>query len=1372
LRTGRRGLHRRCARAAAAAVLALCAAAAAPGAARAAFPYAPGSADPKDYSTYRLPDGQPRPNDLNGKLEWMYAATPEPGNEPVNSNPFELNGVRGAHLVDASAAADTAWETTTGRPDVTIAVLDSGIKWNDRGAMVDLRRKTRINKGEAPKPRTGRGAPLEDGVDCSTYANEPADWDANRDGVFNVSDYACDPRVERDPAARAARGQPRGAGPADLLDPQDVLIAFSDGTDGDGNGFVDDLVGWDFLDDDNDPFDDVQYGHGTGEARDSTAEADNGGELGACPNCTSIHMRVGDSFIADVNRFAQAVLYAVDNDALVVQEALGTLNNSHLARRAVEYAYEHGVAVVASAADEAAQHHNWPSSYPHVIMVNSVTKYDPSLTAPGGRSYLQFNGCTNFMANVTLAIPSVSCSSDATGRGSGMAGLVYSAALNARDQGRLDPHPHCRRASGKACVITANEVRQLMASGTFDGTLQADDVNFLSRPGMPEPSCNPPLPGCNDPNSPLIVGPIAATRPVTMPASRSYPARRGHDQFYGYGRVNMDRAAGKAAAAAMPPEVEILRPDWWDQVDPARASLEIRGQLRVREGTYTCRVYVAPGSYPNNDTAPAGDFAAVDSDWCDGKTARGSVDDVKVADVDLAALKARFPANAGDFRGREPGSGTEQTANGRPNTEPYGFVVKVVAERRQGDAAITGEDRRNLHLHRDQDMLDGFPRRLPDDGAASPLLVDLDGDNRNELVIATSGGVVHAYRPDGSELPGWPVRGDRLALHTGGPAFRSGKVSAQVSGAMLASPAAADLDRDGHPEVVAADLEGKVYAWDRTGKRVLSVEAEPAYSGKPLAPFVDVRRGKRNRTQHGFIASPVLADLDGDDGGRLEVIAAGMDRHVYAWNHDGSPVPGFPVLVADRSKLAAIDARTHALTFKESAGEELNQGAIVDTPAVANLIGDGRPEIVVGTNEEYRGGDEGAVNTPDLSVFSALGSVLSPANSRLYAIRPEGEPGGPKLDSDPWVEGQWPVKVALLLKEVLPVVGEGITGAPAVGPASCPSGGSGPKVAAISAAGPGYVLNPDGSSCYGSDNGKHRTLEAEGGLGDATDKPAIPAFGHMAFGDFGGGTSVLAPAAGLIRALDVALNEYQVGGQDQVAAWNADSGRYRTGFPAKVNDLQFLTGPTVGDIDGSGGEEAVSGTASLDLAAFDGSGRRPSGRWPKLTSDWTVANPLLGSFGELETDTGTRKAIVALTRSGLVHAYRSSAPACVPASWPRFHHDNANSGDYGRDAVLPGKPMDARVEGDELRFRAPGDDLLCGRAARYEVVTSNKAIDGRSFEAAQEVAGAPAPGEPGAAQAVALTRRANFVAVRAVDEAGNVGPPAVVDTRGRGKGGR
>src|SRR5436305_1755261 len=253
-------------------------------------------------------------------------------------------------------------------------------------------------------------------------------------------------------------------------------------------------------------------------------------------------------------------------------------------------------------------------------------------------------------------------------------------------------------------------------------------------------------------------------------------------------------------------------------------------------------------------------------------------------------------------------------------------------------------------------MLTGFARQLPGDGESSPLFADLDGDNRNELVFATADGVVHAMRPDGSELPGWPVHGDLLPLHSRERAFTSGEVAGDARGAFLASLAAADLNGDGHPEVVGADFEGRIYAWDGAGHLLWKREANPDYSGRPLQPFLNVRNGKRARTQHGFLGSPVIADLDGD--GKPEVIAAGMDRHVYAFHGaDGSAVNGFPVLVADRSKLAAIDPTTHALTFRSDAGAALNQGAIVDTPAVSDLDGDGKPEVVVGTNEEYRVND-------------------------------------------------------------------------------------------------------------------------------------------------------------------------------------------------------------------------------------------------------------------------------------------------------------------------------------------------------------------------------------------------------------------------------
>ena len=109
--------------------------------------------------------------------------------------------------------------------------------------------------------------------------------DCNGDGRFSIADFGAIPDLN-------------GNG---LADPEDLILNPSTRTavDDDHNGYVDDISGWDFLFGDNDPLDTVNYGHGTGEAEDSTA-ADNGtGDVGTCPQCTFIPVRVGDSFIAD-----------------------------------------------------------------------------------------------------------------------------------------------------------------------------------------------------------------------------------------------------------------------------------------------------------------------------------------------------------------------------------------------------------------------------------------------------------------------------------------------------------------------------------------------------------------------------------------------------------------------------------------------------------------------------------------------------------------------------------------------------------------------------------------------------------------------------------------------------------------------------------------------------------------------------------------------------------------------------------------------------------------------------------------------------------------------------------------------------------------
>ena len=259
-----------------------------------------------------------------------------------------------------------------------------------------------------------------------------------------------------------------------------------------------------------------------------------------------------------------------------------------------------------------------------------------------------------------------------------------------------------------------------------------DDVNFASPLGTPESSCATPVPGplaCTHPFGPagILQAAVDANRPVepigSTPVLRSYPARAGHDQFYGYGRVNINRSVRALLEAPdppasfesrIPPEAEIESPNWNQQLDPAQASFDVTGHVGARQGTFTCKVYVAPGHYPNNAlSADGGDFAPVEAGGgaCDGTTRTGSVDG-KLAQVDVATLRTMYPPGT-DFTGPEP-LPTTVNGNGRPNSETRGFVVKVVVSTTAagGMPAMTGEDQRAAYLLRDADQLPGFPRSV------------------------------------------------------------------------------------------------------------------------------------------------------------------------------------------------------------------------------------------------------------------------------------------------------------------------------------------------------------------------------------------------------------------------------------------------------------------------------------------------------------------------------------------------------------------------------------------------------------------------------------------------------------------------------------
>ncbi|HEV8361530.1 MAG TPA: FG-GAP-like repeat-containing protein [Candidatus Thermoplasmatota archaeon] len=126
-------------------------------------------------------------------------------------------------------------------------------------------------------------------------------------------------------------------------------------------------------------------------------------------------------------------------------------------------------------------------------------------------------------------------------------------------------------------------------------------------------------------------------------------------------------------------------------------------------------------------------------------------------------------------------------------------------------------------------------------GAASmdarPVLADLDGDGRLEIVVQTEEEGVYALRGNGSIL--WK----------------------QAIGGGNAEPTVADLDADGKPEAIFASDDGRVTVLEgRTGKFLWTFDAKGVAPGPASIPV-----------------APTVADLDGELP--LELLLVARDAH-------------------------------------------------------------------------------------------------------------------------------------------------------------------------------------------------------------------------------------------------------------------------------------------------------------------------------------------------------------------------------------------------------------------------------------------------------------------------------------------------------------
>jgi hypothetical protein len=256
-------------------------------------------------------------------------------------------------------------------------------------------------------------------------------------------------------------------------------------------------------------------------------------------------------------------------------------------------------------------------------------------------TFISFDTCSNYGGHLSMSISATSCSSEATGRSSGIAGLMFSMAAN------------------EGIKLSAEEAIQLFK-------FNADDID--------------------------------------VPESRGegaifYFSHAGFDQRFGYGRANAFRMMQAIKDKQIPPEVDIVSPEWFSPLhaDRTNGPIAIMGRVAAsRAKAYDIKVQWAPGVQPE------------DADYKDivpplvnvpGTTVSGGPN--PLAQLDPREIDTKHTPDPDSPLGE--------------NTRTISIRVQAVAHYDNGD--VRGEARRVVSITNekngvDRDLMPGFPMNL------------------------------------------------------------------------------------------------------------------------------------------------------------------------------------------------------------------------------------------------------------------------------------------------------------------------------------------------------------------------------------------------------------------------------------------------------------------------------------------------------------------------------------------------------------------------------------------------------------------------------------------------------------------------------------
>ncbi|MFZ0390047.1 MAG: S8 family serine peptidase [Calditrichia bacterium] len=856
------------------------------------------------------------------KNEWIVAAEYEPLCKPdVFLGPYTPNDpFMVSQWHSFKTMADWAWGTWTslgfvpGDTSIVVGIVDSGVEWDHPDLMANIW----VNPGE------------------------------DVDGDHVVGDYG-----------NIASG------------------GDEDGIDNDGNGKVDDLIGWDFVgydhnspQEDNDPKA-TASDHGTAVSGCASAVTDNGlGVTGMGFRVKLLPCKVGadDGYQYLINGY-DGILYAARTGADVINCSWGSTGGGGFGQNIINVAHDtYGAIIVASAGNENTNLNttpHYPSDYNNVICVAGTDQDDSK------------NSSSNYGNSVDISAP---FSSIYTTSFISSGGYQYT-------QGTSFSSPIVAGAIGLLKSMYPDSSQAWLENRIIESADNIDDVN----PGY---------------IGWLGSGRVNSFNAIAQPLYPNINFVASSMQILndnGNGVLN----PGEGASL----RVTLKNETGWQNATNVSAELQCLESFVEITDSLADYGAINGGSVGINITDPF-EF------WVDSLAPNGEVNcliSLKAATASGTILdkEVSLTINIDSYQNGWPVSGIAYI-----QSSPLVFDADASPELEIFTGSNGGEfygwDYLGLNIG-------AFPQTLGGQMWGSPALGDIDNDGDREIVIGSSTGNLYVIALDGTVEYNWTIgegiystvsladldgdddlemifgtfAGSLQVLNHDGTAFSGFPYPMGAANRVIGGCAVADLNGDGQLDIVTATQGREIYAFNSDGT-VITGFPYTAGNGMLAPPVIadpDGAGPEGNRiivgSQDGILhvvksdgsvdftynsgsairGAAGLCDVDAN--GTVEIFFGNNASEITGLNYDGNLLPGFPLSAGGSIEsqpvfsdldgngnpeliFSSLDGNLYAYDFQAAqwlAGFPSPMGGqIKSTPTIANIDGDADLEIACGTN--------------------------------------------------------------------------------------------------------------------------------------------------------------------------------------------------------------------------------------------------------------------------------------------------------------------------------------------------------------------------------------------------------------------------------------